>query len=94
MGAGNAIFKQFDLRMTFDLWVHLEEKVTVVSWVCHNTALSPERTKYMTGQKRVHGQVTIHGIDEVTYDVTAGQNKSSEQKIALQYVCAPAGPVV
>ena len=33
-------------------------------------------------------------IDEVTPDVTAGQNKSSEQNIALQYACAPAGPVV
>ena len=30
-------------------------------------------------------------IDEVTADVTAGQNKSSEQKIALQYACAPVG---
>ena len=26
--------------------------------------------------------------------ITAGQNKSSEQKIALQYACAPARPVV
>ena len=33
-------------------------------------------------------------IDEVTSDVTAGQNKMSEKKIALQYACAPAGPVV
>ena len=33
-------------------------------------------------------------IDEVTVDVTAGQNKSSEKKIALQYACTPAGPVV
>ena len=32
-------------------------------------------------------------IDEVTADVTAGQNMSSEQKIALQYACAPAKPV-
>ena len=33
-------------------------------------------------------------IDEVPADVTAGQNKSSEQMIAPQYACAPAGHVV
>ena len=33
-------------------------------------------------------------IDEMTADVTAGQNKLSEQKIALQYACTLEGPVV
>ena len=33
-------------------------------------------------------------IDEVTPFVTAGKNKSSQQKIVLQYACAVAGPVV
>ena len=33
-------------------------------------------------------------LDKVTSDVTVGQSKWSEQKIALQYACAPAGPVV
>ena len=33
-------------------------------------------------------------VERVNADVTAGQDKSSEQKIAWQYACAPAGPIV
>ena len=33
-------------------------------------------------------------IGRVTADITAEQNKSSEQNIAQQYACAPASPVV
>ena len=33
-------------------------------------------------------------IDVVITNVTAGQNKLLEQKIALQYVCAPVEPMV
>ena len=37
---------------------------------------------------------TIATIDEMTADITAGQNKSSGQKIALEDACAPTGPMV
>ena len=41
-----------------------------------------------------NSQISFKDIDEVTTDVTAGQNKMSKQKIAQQYACTPAGPLL
>ena len=42
----------------------------------------------------VNNTETYGTTDEVTADITAGQNKSSEETIVLQYARTPAGPVV
>ena len=60
-------------------------------WCFHITLLLSSWSKYCGSWWTLCSLSMSISIGEVTSDVTAGQKKLSEQKIALQYGCAPAG---